>query len=292
MTAQLPAAGGGCPPEERLYAVLASEAAHADAAHVAACGKCQAELRRLQEETTVLQQPHTAVAFHPATVAPAPGAIGKYIIVGHWDEAPGWTTYRGLHAVVHREVLVQVARQPLEGDAAAAALAAASRRWMTRQPHVALVLDVGVFQQRPFLVVEYPGGVRLDRIDPDDRTPDLAAAFGLLAAALAARSQSPHLYLRPASLVWAEDGRLILIDWAAASLWGELHSAAQPTSTTAHGLAALIDRVIPRSQQLPEAAGLLQRILSGQAANSPGLAELAAAFAAKKGGIWRRWLGG
>lgn len=230
MTADLPKTAD-CVSEESLHAVLAGGASPMDSAHVAECGTCQAALRRLEAESAILQYPGSTSAA-PGEDSPAgevPSAIGKYIVVGQWDNGPAWTTFRGLHAVVHREVLVQVAHASLaEVEANSAALAAAVRPWMVRRPHVATVLDVGVYNNRPYLVVEYDGGPRLDRIAAHDRSPALAHGLAPIAAALAKLPTLAHPLVRSASLVLEEDDRLTLIDWAAANLWAT--SSPQPQS--------------------------------------------------------------
>lgn len=284
-------ASSNCPPEERLYAVLAQEASADDSAHVAACAHCQASLRKLQSETTILQ--HHTFSANPA--APFPPAIGKYIIVGQWDTGPAWTTYRGLHAVVHRDVLVHVANQPLGEDRSARdAFLAASRRWMTRRPHVATVLDAGFHEQRPFLVCEYQGGMRLDRLSDEERSTELMAAFGSIAEALAALSDVPHAMLSPSSFVCEDDGQLTLIDWAAAAEFGRsMLPSTTLAASTVQSLAKVAEVTLRGLPLPPTAARAIDRALNPTVSPPIALGEFAAALSeSKKGGLWQRWLGG
>ncbi len=229
-----------CLSEESLHAVLAGAASPRESAHVHECRTCQAALRRLEAESTILQYTRSTSAplSEDSPAGKVPSAIGKYIVVGQFDDGPAWTTFRGLHAVVHREVLVQVAHAPLaELDAGSAALAAAARPWMVRRPHVATVLDVGVYNNRPYLVVEYDGGLRLDRIAAQDRSPALAHGLAPIAAAFAKLPSLAHPLVRSASLVVEEDDRLTLIDWAAANLWEASKLQPQSTEPTVRSLA-------------------------------------------------------
>lgn len=271
-----------CLPEESLHSVLAGDASIMDSAHVAECGTCQAALRRLEAESAILQyRGNTSAARSEDSVAgEVPSVIGKYIVVGQWDDGPAWTTFRGLHAVVHREVLVQVAHAPLaEVDFGAAALAAAARPWMVRRPHVETVLDVGVYNNRPYLVVEYDGGLRLDRIAAQDRSPALARGLAPIAAVLAKLPTLAHPLVRSASLVVEEDDRLTLIDWAAANMWAASNPQLQSTEPAVRSLARIYANWAG-NEPLPEAVA--QALDLGKPL--PNLDVLAAAMSGKPAG--------
>jgi hypothetical protein len=242
-----------CPGEEELYAVLAGEGSGSASTHIATCDVCQSQLRKLQSEATILLhvgekslQPtaNSAVAF--------PGTIGKFIVVGIWGDGPQFITYRALHAIVRQDVLIQVAKLPLcRSSAYQETFRTACVRWMQPRPHVARVLDAGEFDSRPYVVIEFSDGVRLDRLAGDQRLDGttLMRIFGQIARSLTADEKRPHPSLGLSSIVLDDANQPTLIDWAAAAEFNSSDVLDASTNTTSKRLAvAFCQAALPDGQ--------------------------------------------
>jgi hypothetical protein len=280
-----------CPTEEQLYAIVAGDGSEAQSAHVTTCGNCQSQLRKLQSEATILrhvgQQSHRGNAETPRSGVPA--SIGKFIVAGVWDDGPLFATYRGLHAIVHQDVLIQMAKEQ-QGDASdyLKTFRTARAPWMEARPHVAQVLDVGSHESRPYLVVKFNGGARLDRLADEGEldAATLMRAFGQAAQALASESFPPHPNFRASSVVYEDDGDATIVDWAAAATFGVTtgESPVLAIAPPAHSLAvefcrAVLDaKSIASGQQTPQSvAELVGRLTARGIPLAP--AELVAAAA-------------
>ena len=303
-----------CPPEEELLAVLAGDATEATTKHVAACSSCKKSLEVLQAEATVLQQIDQSelIKISAPTRIVMPTVIGKYIVVGHWDENSAFTTFRGLHAIVHQEVLIQWSKVPLCDDPATHELFKASLgTWMQRRPHVAPVLDSGNFESRPYIIVKFEGQPRLDRLHEDEQ-PDITTIlrlFGQIATALSTSIESPHPFLGRSSIVLDDTGEATLIDWPAAMLFGSLtkeHSlptvrllaktfwesfSNEPSHASVSSPEDLA-RLMSAKKIPARTAVLLSRAMAGPLDQLPTLTEIATALtpsASSRG--WKRLLG-
>ncbi len=313
-----PKKGIRCPAEDELYAILAGDGSPAEAAHVANCELCRVQLRKLQSEATILRHVgEKLLGKTETTLAMAiPGAIGKFIVVGIWDDNPWFVTYRGLHAVVRRDVLIQVAKTSIRdfsGDPQAFPLRWES--WRQPRPHVAQLLDAGEFDSRPYLVVEFNDGVRLDRLIGDEQLEGatLMQIFSQVAKTLA-DDPTPHPLLCTASIVVDEQDQPTLVDWAASA---EFDSTRDDNSdgtekTTARRLAiAFCNSVLPEalvstsisatastgsltgslvSRQIPTAvAEFMAKAVTAESNVVPSLAEFAAVLAEpSRKPFWRR----
>ena len=276
-----------CPTEEKLYAIVAGEGSEAETTHVAMCNDCQVQLRKLQTEATILRHAGEQARSNAtaASTTNAPATIGKFIIVGIWDENPSFITYRGLHPIVQQDVLIQVANQPRNEEAAyQEAFRAACGRWMRERPHVAPVVDAGTYESRPYFVVKFNDGVRLDRLTGEEQldASSLVQLFGQIAQALATDEQTPHSLLRRASIVVEDDGQPMLVDWAAAEFGASKTDATGvPTNPTSRLLAiAFCEAVLQEdfaataNEELRSSAKLVAGLTSRQI--SPGIAEIMA----------------
>jgi hypothetical protein len=308
-----------CPTEDQLYAIVAGEGSEAETTHVAVCNDCQAQLRKLQTEATILrhvgEQARSGASVSATTSDPA--MIGKFIVVGIWDDNSSFITYRGLHAIVSQEVLIQVAKAPRCAESAfQEAFRAGCGRWMQQRPDVAPVVDAGTYEAQPFFAVKFNGGVRLDRLTGEERLdgPTLVQLFGQIAQALAADAQTPHPLLRRASIVIEDDGQPTLVDWAAAAEFGA--DAADTSAATRNPTARLLatsfcEAVLPdgsiaaaspelqssakliaelTSRQVPPAvAEIIAQATASDASNPPSLAALAAKLSRREPRrLWQR----
>jgi hypothetical protein len=305
-----------CPTEEQLYALLAEQGPRSRLDHVSACEACQEQLRRIEAESTILRhvgEPARNRNEGPAT-AGHPGAIGRFIVVGIWNDSPLFVTYRGLHAVVRRQVLIQVARAPLCESAAYQALLRANRgRWMQPRAHLAQVLDFGEFDSRPYLVLPFDDEVRLDRATRDGQLdgPTLLRIFGQVARRLA-DEKAPHPLFGLESVVLDEELQPMLVDLAATVLFGASADVSEPSSDKTPRLlaGALCDAVLrhdgdtaslsPRhsfesltraliARQIPvNVAETIAKSAAAESGAETSMAELATTLSQARTSVWTR----
>ncbi len=294
-----------CPTEETLYAIMAGDEDVFKNTHVANCDQCQNHLRKLQTENTVLRNVHEVSDRLPigSKIAGFPGSIGKFIVVGVWDNGPSFITYRGLHSVVRRDVLIQVAKVPLcESPIYQQEFRSKCGRWIQLRPHVAAFLDAGEYESRPYIVIAYNDEVRLDRLIVGSQldASTIMQIFGQIAKSLAADAETPHRELRTSSIVLDDDNQPTLVDWAAAAEFsaasGEFSKVSRNDTSHRLGIAfcealfsenltttlhsksltysALVKALRSRNITL-SAAELIATAVAGDTAQKPSLAELA-----------------
>jgi hypothetical protein len=104
---------------------------------------------------------------------------------------------------------------------------------MQPRPNVSQVLDAGVYQSRPYLVIEYADGVPLDRLEHDSQfdCATIIRIIGLIAKALAAEPQTSHPQLAAASIIVDANNNPTLVDWPAAAEFGVPESRQDSIST-------------------------------------------------------------
>src|SRR2546428_4458953 len=85
--------------------------------------------------------------------------LGNYQLIellgqGHWA-----SVYLGEHLHLHTQAAIKVLHEPLAPREVEAFLTEARTLACLRHPHIVRVLDVGVQEDTPFLVLDYaPGG--------------------------------------------------------------------------------------------------------------------------------------
>jgi hypothetical protein len=213
-----------CPTEEELLAIVAGDVQF-ESSHVAKCVLCQRRLNKLQAESTILRTT-TANAVQSTTVQMVgnyPARIDKFIVVGVWDDNPLFVTYRGMHSVVRREVLIQVARAALcEQPNFQAIFRANCMQWMQPRTYMAKFLDAGEFQSRPYVVVEFIDGLRLDRLSSETQldVANLGRLFEQVVEAFCADPTIYHPILDLSSIVADDNNQAVIVDWVAAIEFG------------------------------------------------------------------------
>jgi eukaryotic-like serine/threonine-protein kinase len=215
-------------------------------AHLAVCTTCKGRLQHLQRESAALRQaardPYGTVSALPADAAPAdrvPACIGKYLVVGRLGRGAQATAYRAVHPSLPRELAIKLAHNPVSTGSEEADLLVREGRHLAQldHPNIARVHDLDFHDGRPFLVMEYHGGVNLERHVAEHPLRPRAAAELLipLARALAAahRLGIVHQDVKPGNILIAPSGKPFLLDFGLARMV-DAYSAAdeQPSGGT------------------------------------------------------------
>ncbi|MFF4731864.1 protein kinase [Streptomyces mirabilis] len=157
---------------------------------------------------------------------------GRYSLLSPLGAGGMGTVWRAYDKVLHREVAIKEVRAPaglaapdiermytrLEREAWAAARVA--------HPNVVTVYDVAMDEGRPWIVMELVRGQSLaDLLKAEGRlSPQRAASIGLevLAALHAAHGTGVlHRDVKPANVLMAKDGRVVLTDFGIAMIEGD-----------------------------------------------------------------------
>ena len=231
-----------CPTEEELLAMVAGDV-RVETSHIVNCAHCQRLLEKLHSESTIFRTSsvNSKRSTMVPTVANYPAKIDKFVVVGMWDDNPLFVTYRGLHSVVRREVIIQVAHEALCDQPNFLEIFRANcTQWMRPRANVARLLDAGEYQSRPYLVGEFVDGLRLDRLSNETHM-DVAAlmrVFLHLTETLIANPGIPHPNMSVSSIVIDSNNQSVLLDWAAAVEFGRtLENSSNGTEMTARRLA-------------------------------------------------------
>jgi serine/threonine protein kinase/tetratricopeptide (TPR) repeat protein len=160
----------------------------------------------------------------------APGeVIGRYIVVGVLGRGGMGTVYRAYDTQLNRTLAIKILHGDLSQSEGAEELALRMQREAQamarlRHPNVVVVHDVGTFQERVFLAMEFVDGGTLKewlRENPprDERLRVLLAAGRGLAAAHAAGLI--HRDFKPDNVLVGKDGRVLVTDFGIARIADE-----------------------------------------------------------------------
>jgi serine/threonine protein kinase len=231
-----------CPSDEELLAAATDEA---DASqvhlHAERCAACRERLEELRGEIGALRSfSHNLDASQrtrllgPATTDDRPTLerVGRYLVVGMLDSGGQADVYRVIDPELARPLVLKLWRSPpvkkgagtafqdspTDGDQAHREAAVSEGRLLATLDHPGLprVFDVGVLEDRPYLVLEYVPGRNLEQcFDRQRPTPAEAArivgdAAGVLA--YAHRRGVVHGDVTPRNIMIDAEGRTRIID--------------------------------------------------------------------------------
>ena len=152
-----------CPEEAALWpAVMGDSRIPAITRHVESCESCQQRVAALRGQVEAIHRVlgnATPKATLPPPVEALPPAIGEYTILSRLGSGGQAEVYRAWHPRLKTEVVIKWFRRGAFPDAASSQLASEARVLSTiRHPYLAQVFDVGIEQDRHYLVMEYVSG--------------------------------------------------------------------------------------------------------------------------------------
>src|SRR5918912_761438 len=166
--------------------------------------------------------------------------LGPYQLIqvlgqGHWA-----AVYLGEHRHLHSQAALKVLHEPLGAAQVAGFLREARTLARLRHPHIVRILDFGLQEDTPFLVMEYASGGTLRTLHPNGTRLPLATVVSYVkqvASALqyAHEQRLIHRDLKPENLLLGPDQEIWLSDFGLAVVAQSARS--QPFQQTAGTLA-------------------------------------------------------
>jgi hypothetical protein len=158
----------------------------------------------------------------------APGAIGRYLVVGQLDKGGQGDVFRVVHPGLGKDLVLKLARHSIGSDAGASLVSEGRLLAQIDHPNLVRVLDLDIHEGRPYVVMEYVPGTNLQQY-AGQAHPTARTAAGLmtrLARVVGAvhRKGLIHLDIKPKNVLMDEAGRPRLIDFGLARLrhaWGD-----------------------------------------------------------------------
>jgi predicted Ser/Thr protein kinase len=185
---------------------------------------------QFDSERTLGESENNALAMRAPTESGSaqgneiPQFIGKYRVVGQLDKGGRGCVYRVLHPNLPGELVVKIAREPMNLNTSVRGEFLAEGQLLARlkHPNLAKVIDLDFYDDRPFLVLEYVSGRTLQRYAEEIR-PSPREAARLIAELAAAvdylhRRGVTHQDIKPRNVLIDTDGTLRLIDFGLARL--------------------------------------------------------------------------
>jgi hypothetical protein len=224
-----------CPEEEALLCLVLGESdedLEDMRAHTNACGACRQRVRELEDEIRTLREMTRELVRAEAASPPRRDRlpdIGKYIVVGCLGSGGQAEVYRGLDPTLGREVAIKWSRHEL-GPAREDRLTQEGRDLcQLNHAHLVRVFELGVQDDRPYLVMEYIRGCTLEQLIHDKPLPPkqsaVRAAQVLLPVARALaevhRRGLVHLDLKPHNILIDNEGQPFLTDFGLARHFDE-----------------------------------------------------------------------
>jgi len=164
-----------CPPDDQLLA-LATDEPGSDAVceHIDQCADCRMRVKLLRGEIAELRSlsgphtvslPKTVIAGSPTASLPSGTAIDRYHIVGDLGSGGQADVYRVIDPELHRDLVLKLShRQSAEGDQFRDALLAEARLLAgLDHPGLVRVFNVGLYEGRPYLVLDHVPGRNLEQ---------------------------------------------------------------------------------------------------------------------------------
>jgi predicted ATPase/DNA-binding CsgD family transcriptional regulator/tRNA A-37 threonylcarbamoyl transferase component Bud32 len=169
--------------------------------------------------------------------------LGNYQLIqlieqGHWA-----SVYLGEHRHLHTQVAIKILHAPLADTEMQDYLSEARTLARLRHPHIVRVLDFGVQEDTPFLVMEYAPGGNLRQLHPRGTRLPLSTVVSYVkqvaeALQYAHEQRLIHRNLKPENLLLGPEQEIWLSDFGLANL---AHSArSQSFQQTANIMASMV----------------------------------------------------
>ena len=246
-----------CPDETTLTEVaLDGQGPGMFAEHLQACPSCRErfdEIHALMNGLDLLSSAtiDPSAASRQLVLQGHPTSLGKYYVLGMIEGREGMMVYRGMHTVIQSdEVAIFLSREAWAIDAAARSGFQTACLPLMRFGHAAIApaVDLGFFEERPYLMLGYRPGHSWDRVTTSRKFSRAEAATigATLARALAEahRSGMVHGSLGRNSVRFDESGQPSICDFGVSQVV-PISIGNQEVSTDLEALAALIHELAP-----------------------------------------------
>ena len=229
-----------CPTDEELLAVASGDTADSQLRlHVESCETCRTRMQQLRSEVDALRSIRDLPRFSDSggggtvlvdgerTGRIQPAAyerIGRYVVIGEIASGGQANVFRVIDPELARPLVLKLSRRVVNGDDTRRHELIAEGRLLAALDHPGLVrvFDIGVFEQHPYLVLEYVPGRTLEQCFLQQRaSPAEAARLSAEAAevlAYAHRQGVVHGDVTPRNIMIDAEGRVRLIDFGLSRL--------------------------------------------------------------------------
>ncbi len=233
-----------CPGVEEIWpAIVGDQTAREIQQHIERCPLCRHRLKELAEEIGQVRSLFGAlvtsdredgrgddagdVLFSSENRGPdrgRPEVIGNYVIEEELARGGQARIFRAKHASLGTDVVVKLAHEPIQqdGDLASRLVQEGQILAAIQQEALVRVIDLGCYQQRPYLVLEWIQGMNLRHYCRTHRltAPRILEIISDVARAVetAHRYGVLHLDLKPDNVLITSQGTPKLIDFGTAAL--------------------------------------------------------------------------
>lgn len=242
-----------CPDEADLLPLAAEEPAGADVErHVKECRFCSERVQNLKRELESLKamaprlpQGWTSPPVKTTTIVnpqaridiKLPSMIGRYIALSLLGEGGQAMVFRGIHPLLHREVVVKLGKQPVTDPAMQSRLVQEGQTLANLDhPHLAKIHDLDFHEGHPFLVMDFFQGKNLAQYAENrNLSPREIAGIGsrICRAVEAAHERGiVHKDLKPQNIVVDAQGGPHVIDFGMAQVRDAWSSIPDPSEFT------------------------------------------------------------
>jgi serine/threonine protein kinase len=154
--------------------------------------------------------------YAPLDAPPSPAAIGKYLVIGRFPRAGQAEVYRIMHPGVARDLVLKLSLAPIEPGVRHSIIEEGKILAGLKHPHLVEVYDVGLHEERHYVVMECLRGRTLAQVAREgNMTPRQASALLLKVAGAVDyvhRHGIIHGDIKPESIIVDEAGEPRLND--------------------------------------------------------------------------------
>lgn len=256
-----------CPPDDQLLALATDEPlSSAVRGHVDLCDKCQRRVKSLRKDVAELRalSASPVASLEPTVIGdtekarstlPNGSSIGRYVIAGSLGSGGQAEVYRVIDPDLGRDLVLKLShRRSFNGDGTRDALVAEGRLLaQLDHPGLVRVFEIGIHDERPFLVLDYVPGRNLEQIYATSRPP-LFEATRLIAEVTRVVDYAHHRGvvhgdITPRNILIDSHGRTRLIDFGLSKIEDAWREDVGPTGGTPQFLPP---EIVPAFGQVPE----------------------------------------
>ncbi len=229
-----------CPRDDQLLAVATDEAGSEELReHIDHCVECQKRVKMFSGEVAELRSfsqagatatNHTIISGVASSPLPITSTIGRYVVIANLGSGGQADVYRVVDPNLGRQMVLKLSHRQSRSDTERRDALLAEGQLLADLDHPGLIriFDVGIYDGRPYLVLEHVPGGNLEQTFAD-RKPTVREAAQVISeiaqvVAYAHRRGVVHGDLTPRNILIDAHGRARLIDFGLSKIedaWGE-----------------------------------------------------------------------